>query len=84
MALTDPDQAGAALAVLVAEPETVPTASLAFPPREAGPPALAAAVIGLGVGEKRPTEINRGLLTIEAVEEPAEPGAGDATPEFPA
>jgi len=29
-------------------------------------------------------EINRGLLTIEAVPEPAEPGAGHTTPEFPA
>ena len=39
MALPDPDREGAALAVLVAEPEAIPTAPLAFPPREAGPPA---------------------------------------------
>src|SRR6266511_2856889 len=35
MALTDPDQGGATLALLVAEPEAVPTAPLAFEPREA-------------------------------------------------
>ena len=51
MALPDPDREGAALAVLVAEPKPSWTAPLAFPPREAGPPALAAAVFGVGVGE---------------------------------
>src|SRR5215218_6446093 len=61
MALTDPNAIAATLALLVAQPEAVPTAPFAFAPREADP-VLPLAGFGLGVGGKCPTEVDRGLL----------------------
>src|SRR5215218_20327 len=61
MALTDPNVIAAALALLVAQSEAVPTPSLAFAPREADP-VLPTSGFGLGVGRECPTEVDRGLL----------------------
>jgi hypothetical protein len=60
-ALTDANRAAAALAMLVAEPEAVPTAPLTFPPRKADLPA-AVAHLSLSVDRERPAKINRSLL----------------------
>jgi len=61
MVLTDPDRAPAAFALLVAEPEAVPTAPFAFPPREADPNPMRVGVV-VAVGGECPTKIYRGLL----------------------
>src|SRR5919108_1646913 len=60
-ALADADRAAAALAMLVAGPEAVPTLPLTFPPWEAELPA-AVGRLSLSVGGERPTKIYRGLL----------------------
>ncbi len=62
MALTDPDHAGAAGAMLVAEPEAVAAAPLAFPSREASAATLPLAGLGVLPGAERSTKIDRGLL----------------------
>ena len=62
MTIPNSDRGDASTAVLVAKPETIPTAALALPLREANPPALAVAALGLCVGRQRPTKINRRLL----------------------
>jgi hypothetical protein len=61
MALTDADRAAAAFALLVAEPEAVPTAPFALPPREADPIPMRLGAVA-AVGGECPTKINRGLL----------------------
>jgi hypothetical protein len=61
MALTDADRAAAARAMLVADPEAVPTAAFAFPPREADPNSMRLGAV-VAVGGKCPTKINRSLL----------------------
>jgi hypothetical protein len=47
--------------MFVTESEGVATAPLAFPPREAGPPAVVASSCPR-VGRERPAKVNRGLL----------------------
>jgi hypothetical protein len=61
MALTDPNVIAAALALLIAQSEAVPTAPFACAPREADP-VLPLSGFGLGVGRECPTEVDRGLL----------------------
>jgi hypothetical protein len=61
-ALTDSDSQRAALAPLVPEPEAVPTPPLALAFREPDPAALTHAGLGVTVGGKCPTEVDRGLL----------------------
>jgi hypothetical protein len=62
MAHTDTYREGATPAVLVAEPEAVPTAALPLPFREPDWPALAVTALGLSAGHQAPTKIDRGLL----------------------
>ena len=74
-ALTDADRAAAAVAVLVAKPEAVPTTPFAFPPWEANPNPLRLGVI-VAVGGERPTKINRSLLEHLGRDHLAPPKAG--------
>ena len=74
-ARTDADRAAAAVAVLVAKPEAVPTTPFAFPPWEANPNPLRLGVI-VAVGGERPTKINRSLLEHLGRDHLAPPKAG--------
>ena len=76
MAHTDTDRAGAALTVLVAESEAVPTVALPLPPREPDPPALAVTALGVSVGHQAPTKIDRSLFEHLSTDLLAPPEAG--------
>jgi hypothetical protein len=62
MTLTDPNARRSTVARLVAEPEAVAAAPLAFAPREPDPAAVAHGGLGLGMGGECPTKVDRGLL----------------------